>query len=141
VGPSTLLYTKVEDVDIEKQKEKLAGIKTGFKMKEEIQFEDFGKMQIVVASITAANKVEKADKLLQITLDVAGTSRTVLSGIAMHHKPEDIIGKQVCYLANLAPRKMRGITSEGMILMAEDAEGNLVFVSPEKTINSGAEIA
>ena len=141
VGPSTLLYTKVEDVDIEKQKEKLAGIKTGFKMKEEIQFEDFGKMQIVVANITAANKVEKADKLLQITLDVAGTSRTVLSGIAMHHKPEDIIGKQVCYLANLAPRKMRGITSEGMILMAEDAEGNLVFVSPEKAINSGAEIA
>ena len=98
-------------------------------------------MQIVVATITAASKVEKADKLLQITLDVAGTTKTVLSGIAQHHKAEDIVGKQVCYLANLAPRKMRGIMSEGMILMAEDSEGNLVFVSPEKAINSGAEVA
>ena len=110
-------------------------------MKEEIQFDDFSKMQIVVATITAAAAVPKADKLLQISLEVAGSNKTVLSGIAEHHKPEDIVGKQVCYLANLAPRKMRGIMSEGMILMAQDSEGNLVFVSPETVVNTGADVA
>jgi methionyl-tRNA synthetase len=141
VGESQLLYGKIEDADINAQKEKLSQSKTGFKMKEEIQFDEFSKMQIVVATITAAAAVPKADKLLQISLEVAGSHKTVLSGIAEHHKPEDIVGKQVCYLANLAPRKMRGIMSEGMILMAQDVEGNLVFVSPEKAVNSGADVA
>ncbi|TNE66193.1 MAG: methionine--tRNA ligase [Bacteroidetes bacterium] len=99
-------------------------------VKETIQFDDFAKLDIRTGTITEACKVEKADKLLQLTVDLGFEKRTVVSGIAQHYKPEEIIGRQVLLLANLAPRKMRGIESQGMILMAEDAEGRLSFVSP-----------
>lgn len=135
-----ILFAQITDEEIEVQKQKLAP-KGKLDLKPMIQYDDFIKMQLVSATIKNAQAVENADKLLKITLQVSeGEEKTVLSGIAEHYKPEDIIGKQVTYLANLAPRKMRGIVSEGMILMAE-SEGKLIFVSPEKEIKNGSEIA
>jgi methionyl-tRNA synthetase len=95
-----------------------------------IAYDDFAKLDLRVATIVEAEKVEKADKLLKLTLDLGFEKRTVVSGIALHYKPEEIIGQQVLLLANLEPRKLRGIESQGMILMAENAEGKLCFVSP-----------
>src|SRR6185437_2301050 len=91
-------------------------------LKSEIQFDDFAKIDLKVGTIISAGKVEKADKLLQLEIDLGFEKRTILSGIAQHFSPEEITGKQVVVVANLAPRKMRGIDSNGMILMAEDAE-------------------
>jgi methionyl-tRNA synthetase len=88
-----------------------------------------------------AKKVEKADKLLELLVDLGFEKRTILSGIAMHFNPEDIVGKQVTIVANLAPRKMRGIESKGMILMAEDANGKLYFVHPSEAIAAGSNIS
>jgi len=100
-------------------------------MKDEIQYDDFAKLDIRTGTILEASKVEKADKLLKLVVDLGFEKRTIVSGIALHFQPEDIVGKQVLVLANLAPRAMRGIESQGMILMAEDAEGRLGFVNPE----------
>ena len=108
--------------------------------KEEITYEDFAKMDLRVGTIISAEKVEKADKLLKLELDMGTEKRTVVSGIAMHFKPEDIVGKQVTVVANLAPRKMRGIESQGMILMAQNADGKLIFVSPLETADAGSEV-
>lgn len=108
--------------------------------KPEITIDDFMKIDLRVATIVHAQKVEKADKLLQLELDLGYEKRTVLSGIAMHFKPEDIIGKQVTVVANLAPRKMRGIESKGMILMAQNADGSLIFASPVETADNGGEV-
>jgi methionyl-tRNA synthetase len=104
----------------------------------DIVFDDFAKIDLRVGTILAAEKVEKADKLLKLTVDLGVDTRTIVSGIAQHFLPENIVGKQVVVVANLAPRKMRGIESQGMILMAEDAAGKLHFVSPETVINAGA---
>ena len=109
--------------------------------KPEIVFDDFGKIDLRVGKIIEAKKVEKADKLLELLVDLGFEQRTILSGIAMHFKPEEIVGKQVTIVANLAPRKMRGIESKGMILMAEDAAGKLYFVSPSEAIAAGSTIA
>lgn len=108
--------------------------------KPEITIDDFMKIDLRVATILSAQKVEKADKLLQLELDLGYEKRTVLSGIAMHFKPEDIVGKQVTVVANLAPRKMRGIESKGMILMAQNADGSLIFASPVETADNGGEV-
>ena len=97
-------------------------------LKPEIVFDDFGKIDLRTGIIIAAQKVPKADKLLQLEVDLGFEKRTILSGIAMHFEPEAIIGQQVVIVANLAPRKMRGIDSNGMILLAEDASGKLHFV-------------
>ena len=110
-------------------------------LKPEIVFDDFGKIDLRVGTIIEAKKVEKADKLLELLVDLGFEKRTILSGIAMHFNPEDIIGKQVTIVANLAPRKMRGIESKGMILMAEDAAGKLYFVSPSEAIAAGSSIS
>ena len=110
-------------------------------LKPEIVFDDFGKIDLRVGTIVEAKKVEKADKLLELLVDLGFEKRTILSGIAMHFNPEDIVGKQVTIVANLAPRKMRGIESKGMILMAEDAQGKLYFVSPSEAIAAGSSIA
>ena len=96
--------------------------------KPDIAYEDFAKLDIKTAKIVTAESVPKADKLLKLTLEVNGTTRTVVSGIAEHYKPEDLPGKHVVLLANLAPRKIRGVESQGMILMAEDNDGKLHFV-------------
>jgi methionyl-tRNA synthetase len=109
--------------------------------KETITYEDFARIDLRVGTILAAERVPKADKLLKLTLEVGVNQRTVVSGIAAHYTPEEIVGKQVCVLINLAPRKLRGIESEGMILMAEQADGKLVFMSPENLTQPGAVIA
>ena len=100
--------------------------------KPEIVFDDFAKIDLKVGTIVSAEKVQKADKLLKLEVDLGFEKRTIVSGIAMHFKPEEIVGKQVTVVVNLAPRKMRGIESQGMILMAEDANGKLHFVNTER---------
>ncbi len=135
-----ILFAQVSDEEIAAQIEKLKP-KIAFPTKPMINYEDFTKLNIMAATIIDAKKVENADKLLQITLRVTGgLEKTVLSGIAEHYQPAAIIGKQVTYLANLAPRKIRGIESHGMILLAE-SDGKLVFVSPEVVVVDGSEIA
>lgn len=149
----TLLFEKIEDSQIEKQIEKLK-IKTNVKImtskpastnisndfKPNISFDDFIKNDIRIATITHAEKVENTEKLLKLTLDTGIDVRTVVSGIANSFSPEEIIGKQVCLLANLEPRKIKGIESNGMILMTENIEGQLVFVSPANNAKNGATV-
>ena len=108
--------------------------------KAEISIDDFTKMDLRVGTIVKAERVEKADKLLKLELDMGNEMRTVVSGIALHFKPEDIVGKQVTVVANLAPRKMRGIESRGMILMAQNPDGRLIFVSPLEMAAAGSEV-
>jgi methionyl-tRNA synthetase len=110
-------------------------------VKPEIVFDDFTKIDLKVGTIVAAEKVEKADKLLKLQVDLGFETRTIVSGIAMHFAPADIVGKQVTVVCNLAPRKMRGIESNGMILMAEDANGKLHFINPEDQINPGSGVS
>ncbi|MEO9022780.1 MAG: methionine--tRNA ligase [Ginsengibacter sp.] len=107
-------------------------------IKPEITIDDFAKIDLKVGTILSAKKVEKADKLLNLEIDLGFEKRTILSGIAQHFSPEEITGKQVVVVANLAPRKMRGIESNGMILMAEDKEGKLYFVKPETVVGDGS---
>ncbi|HMO33609.1 MAG TPA: methionine--tRNA ligase [Lacibacter sp.] len=149
-----LLFRKIDDDEITYQVEKL---KKGMiqpeasapapvpaaaaPAKAEIVYDDFAKLDLRVGTITAAEKVEKADKLLKLSVDMGTETRTIVSGIALHFAPEAIVGKQVVVVANLAPRKMRGIESQGMILMAEDAAGALHFVRPETIVNPGAAVS
>ncbi|MEO8820577.1 MAG: methionine--tRNA ligase subunit beta, partial [Ginsengibacter sp.] len=111
------------------------------KIKPEIVFDDFAKIDLKVGTIISAEKVEKADKLLKLEIDLGFEKRIILSGIAQHFSPEEITGKQVVVVANLAPRKMRGIESNGMILMAEDEEGKLHFVKPGNVIGNGSGVS
>ncbi|HMT75343.1 MAG TPA: methionine--tRNA ligase [Chitinophagaceae bacterium] len=148
-----ILFRKMEDTEITEQIEKLKnGLikedqpkaeepKKDVSLKAEIVYDDFAKIDLKVGTIVAAEKVEKADKLLKLTIDLGFETRTVVSGIALHYKPEEIVGKQVTVVANLAPRKMRGIESNGMILMAEDITGKLHFVSPENKIEPGSNVS
>ncbi len=160
--PPELLFRKIEDEEIEAE---LSQLQTNLKAKKitmdtitttdastapeandnafkpEIVFDDFGKIDLRVGTIIDAKKVEKADKLLQLEVELGLEKRTILSGIAMHFEPSDIIGKQVVVVANLAPRKMRGVESKGMILMAEDAHGKLYFVQPSEAIAAGSKIS
>jgi methionyl-tRNA synthetase len=106
----------------------------------EITIDEFAKVDLRVAKVLTAEKVEKADKLLKMTMDVGGKERTVVSGIAKYYTPEDMVGRNVVLVANLKPAKLRGIMSEGMILCASDDEGNLVLISPVKDIKSGSEV-
>ena len=148
-----LLFRKIEDEEINAQIEKLkAGLKSTEKPrmeeskaatpdKEQIQYDDFAKLDLKVGTITSAQKVEKADKLLKLEVDLGFEKRTIVSGIALHFQPEDIIGKQVVIVANLAPRKMRGIESNGVILMAEDADGKLKFINPDEKTANGSDVS
>jgi methionyl-tRNA synthetase len=153
--PPELLFRKIEDKEIEAQIEKLKRGQTASEpapaksnlqpatndpLKSTIQFDDFAKIDLRTGVIVSAEKVEKADKLLKLEIDLGFEKRTIVSGIAMHFKAEEIIGKQVVVVANLAPRKMRGIASNGMILMAEDKEGKLHFVNALDAIEPGASI-
>jgi methionyl-tRNA synthetase len=141
INKPSILFSKIEDSVIEDQITKLKNANqkiTKFPaMKDEITFDEFTKMDIRVGTITAAEKVKKADKLLKLTVDTGIDIRTVVSGIAEHYNAEDIVGQKVSILLNLAPRKIRGVESQGMILMAENEEGELAFVSPTKEISSG----
>ncbi len=148
VNKPELLFEKIEDETIQAQLDKLqqtkedneAANKTAAPAKENIEFDDFVKMDIRVGTIIEAEKVAKTKKLLQLKVDTGIDQRTVVSGIAEFFKPEDIIGKQVSILVNLAPRKIRGIESQGMILMAEDATGKLEFVAPANAVKPGSEV-
>ena len=110
-------------------------------LRPEITIDDFAKIDLKVGTILSAEKVEKADKLLKLEIDLGFEKRIILSGIAKHFAPEEITGKQVVVVANLAPRKMRGIESNGMILMAEDQSGKLHFVKPENVIENGSGVS
>jgi methionyl-tRNA synthetase len=150
-----LLFRKIDDTEITAQVEKLkAGLvklvveavsdepeKTFTPVKPEIQFDDFAKIDLRVGTIVAAEKVEKADKLLKLQVDLGFETRTIVSGIAMHFDAADIVGKQVTVVTNLAPRKMRDIESNGMILMAEDAAGKLKFVQPNEVVDNGSGVS
>ena len=146
INKAELLYQKIEDEAIDAQIEKLKATAVNQSnpkakpMKDEITFDEFTKMDIRISTILTAEKHPDADKLLKMTVDTGIDERTIVSGIAAHYKPEDVIGKQVSVLINLAPRKIRGIESQGMILMAENNEGSLAFVSPEKVIDNGGEV-
>ncbi len=147
INKAELLYQKIEDDAIEAQIKKLQATAVNQSnpkakpMKDEITFDEFTKMDIRISTILTAEKHPDADKLLKMTVDTGIDERTIVSGIAAHYKPEDIIGKQVSVLINLAPRKIRGVESQGMILMAENNEGSLAFVSPEKVIDNGGIIS
>ena len=162
-----LLFRKIEDTEVTAQVEKLKIKSDKIKMETELNkpadavtavaaapnevvlptvkptivFEDFAKIDLKVGIILAAEKVEKADKLLKLEVDLGFEKRTIVSGIALHFEPAAIVGKQVVVVVNLAPRKMRGIESNGMILMAEDAAGKLHFVSPENAIEGGSGVS
>ncbi|WP_163715462.1 methionine--tRNA ligase [Mangrovibacterium lignilyticum] len=143
-----LLFEKIEDETIEAQVQKLLATKKANQAaeavakpaKENCTFDDFMKMDIRTATILEAEPVAKTKKLMKILLDTGIDKRTVVSGIAEYYKAEEIIGKQVSVLVNLEPRKLRGIESQGMILMAEDADGSLKFISPEIKVKNGSEI-
>jgi methionyl-tRNA synthetase len=143
IGQAELLFAKIEDEEIQKQMDKLEATKVANKeeiasalaktepQKETIQYEDFAKMDLRVGTILEAEKMPKANKLLILKIDTGIDVRTIVSGIAESFSPEEIIGKRVTVLVNLAPRNLRGVDSEGMILMSTNAEGKLVFVNPD----------
>jgi len=159
--PPELLFRKIEDEEIKAQIEKL---KSGLvkaqdtnnkkqdikKMenksetahpKSEIVYDDFARLDLRVGTVTACEKVEKADKLLKLTIDLGTETRTIVSGIALHYRAEEMVGKQVVVVINLAPRKMKGIESQGMILTAEDKDGKLRLLKPEETVSAGSSVS
>lgn len=143
-----LLFDKIEDEEIRRQLDRLEATKKANELanakaapaKENITFEEFQKLDIRAGKIIAAEKVAKTKKLMKLTVDTGIDRRTVVSGIAEYYTPEEVIGKQVSILVNLAPRNLKGIDSQGMILMAENADGSLAFVAPEKEVVPGSEI-
>ena len=149
INEASLLFSKVEDETIEFQIQKLENTKqtnkkTNLKanpMKDEIQFDDFTKIDLRTATILTAEKVEKADKLLKFSVDTGVDVRTVVSGVAESFTPEECVGKQVMILLNLAPRKIRGIESQGMLLLTTKEDGKLAFVTPEVKVENGIEIS
>ncbi|MBC7556636.1 MAG: methionine--tRNA ligase subunit beta, partial [Chryseobacterium sp.] len=148
INEASLLFSKIEDETIEFQINKLEATKQNNKktnnnakpMKDEIQFDDFTKIDLRTATILTAEKVEKADKLLKFSVDTGVDVRTVVSGVAESFTPEECVGKQVMILLNLAPRKIRGIESQGMLLLTTKEDGKLAFVTPEVKVENGIEI-
>jgi methionyl-tRNA synthetase len=149
IGSAELLFSKIEDKTVTTQLEKLVATKKANEQenkviepqKETIDFEDFTKLDMRVGTILEAVKVAKTKKLLQLKVDVGIDVRTIVSGIAESFSPEDIIGQQVTVLTNLAPRKIRGVESQGMILMTDTPDGKLAFVEPEQKVSNGQQIS
>ncbi len=149
INKAELLFSKIEDKEIEAQVEKLAATRVANEQenkvtepqKETIEFEDFTKLDIRVGTILEAEKVAKTKKLLKLKVDVGIDTRTIVSGIAESFSPEEIIGLQVSVLVNLAPRKIRGVESQGMILMTDTPDGKLAFVAPEKVVKNGQAVS
>ena len=143
-----LLFEKIEDATIAAQVQKLLDTKkaneeANYKanpIRPNIEFDDFTKLDIRVGTILECQKVPKADKLLQFKIDDGLETRTIVSGIAKHYQPEELVGKQVCFIANLAPRKLKGIVSEGMILSAENNDGSLAVIMPGREVKPGSEV-
>ena len=157
IGAAELLFSKIEDDAIQVQLDRLAAIKAEREaaeaaaaaaeaakriepQKAECSFEDFDKMDIRTATVLEAERVPKTDKLLKLTIDTGIDTRTIVSGIAEFYTPEQMVGKQICILANLAPRKIRGIESKGMILMARQGDGQMRFITPQEVLKNGAQI-
>ena len=157
IGAAELLFSKIEDDAIQVQLDRLAAIKAEREaaeaaaaaaeaakriepQKAECSFEDFEKMDIRTATVLEAERVPKTDKLLKLTIDTGIDTRTIVSGIAEFYTPEQMLGKQICILANLAPRKIRGIESKGMILMARQGDGKMRFITPEEVLKNGSQI-
>ena len=146
--PAQLLFEKIEDAAIDAQIQKLEDTKkqneiNSYKpeqVKENVSFDEFMKLDIRVGTVLECQKVPKADKLLQFKIDDGMGGRTIVSGIAQHYNPEDLVGKQVCFIANFPPRKLKGIESQGMILSAEDANGRLVVISPSDLVTNGVKV-
>ena len=144
LNPAEILFEKISDELVTEEKAKLTQTTTPNSpypaMKELIQFDDFTKMDIRLGTVLSARKMENADKLLVLTVDTGIDERTIVSGIAQHYSPEEITGKSVVVLMNLAPRKIRGVESMGMLLMAEDSEGNLSALVSERGFEGGPTI-
>lgn len=157
LGENGLLFAKIEDAVVEAQIAKLEAAKAANAaaaaakaaaeaashiepQKEEVEFDDFGRMDIRTATVLAAERVPKTDKLLKLTIDTGIDQRTIVSGIAEYYSPEDMLGKQICILANLKPRTIRGIESKGMILMAKQGDGKMRFITPQEAVVNGAQI-
>ena len=157
LGESVLLFQKIEDSVVDAQIARLAAIKAEREaaeaakaaeeaakkvepQKPEVTFDQFGAMDIRTATVLAAERVPKTDKLLKLTIDTGIDTRTIVSGIAEYYSPEDMLGKQICILANLAPRTIRGIESKGMILMAKQGDGKMRFITPQEVVANGAQI-
>lgn len=145
INTPEILFKKIEDefveLEVQKLKEKSKQTSKFPPMKETIDFDTFQKMDLRMGKILSAEKVKKADKLLQLTVDTGIDTRTVVSGIAQHYAPEDVVGKTVLVLLNLAPRKIRGVESQGMVLMAENEEGELSFLETEKEFLQGQSVS
>lgn len=157
LGAAELLFSKIEDSVVEAQVSRLEAIRAKAEavaaakaaeeaakkvepQKEECEFEDFEKMDIRTATVLAAERVPKTDKLLKLTIDTGIDQRVIVSGIAAYYSPEDMVGKQICILANLKPRSIRGIESKGMILMAKQGDGQMRFITPQEALHNGAVI-
>ena len=157
LGEAVLLFRKIEDAEVDAQIARLEAIKKAREeaeaakaaaeaakkiepQKPEVTFEQFGAMDIRTATVLAAERVPKTDKLLKLTIDTGIDQRTIVSGIAEYYSPEDMVSKQICILANLAPRIIRGIESKGMILMAKQGDGKMRFITPQEAVVNGAQI-
>jgi methionyl-tRNA synthetase len=157
LGEAVLLFRKIEDAEVEAQMARLEAIRKAREeaeaataaaeaaakvepQKPEVTFDQFGAMDIRTATVLAAERVPKTDKLLKLTIDTGIDQRTIVSGIAEYYSPEDMLGKQICILANLAPRTIRGIESKGMILMAKQGDGKMRFITPQEVVTNGAQI-
>ena len=148
ISTPELLFEKIEDEVIERQVKKLQDTKAANEaaaatvepQKESVTFDDFGKMDIRVSTVVAAEKVAKTKKLLKLTVDTGIDTRTIVSGIAEYYTPEELVGRQILVLVNLLPRELKGITSEGMILMAADATGKLTLLAPTDKVPNGSQV-
>ncbi|MBQ9892407.1 MAG: methionine--tRNA ligase [Bacteroidales bacterium] len=157
LGEASLLFAKIDDPVVDAQVNRLHEIKAANEaaaaakaaaeaakkiqpQKDEVSFDDFGRMDIRTATVLAAERVPKTDKLLKLTIDTGIDTRTIVSGIAEYYTPEQMLGRQICILANLAPRVIRGIESKGMILMAKQGDGKMRFITPEEVVVNGAQI-
>ena len=152
IGKAELLFSKVEDEEIQKQTDRLEAIKAArlaaeaaaapkvAPAKDQCTFDEFEKMDIRTATVLEAERVPKTDKLLKLTIDTGLDKRVIVSGIAEYYSPEEMVGKQICILANLQPRTIRGIESKGMILMAKQLDGKMRIVTPEERLANGSAI-
>ena len=148
IGQPELLFEKIEDDTIQAQLDRLARIKEENKLNSwkpapqlpDVAFDDFLKTDIRVGTVKECKRVPKADKLLQFLIDDGMGDRTIVSGIAKYYNPEDLVGKQVCFVANFAPRKLKGVESQGMILSAENPDGSLTVIGPTGAVQPGAQV-
>lgn len=153
IGAAELLFSKIEDAEIQAQSDRLAAIRKQMEeaakaeaakvvapQKSEVSFEAFDAMDIRTATVLEAERVPKTDKLLKLTIDTGMDKRVIVSGIAEYYSPEDMTGRQICILANLTPRKIRGIESKGMILMARQGDGKMRFITPAEVLANGSQI-